>query len=101
MLMKSYSRRDFLSRVGMGTTLLTVPSLMANAHQKLGNQKKLGIALVGLGSYAEHQVAPALQQTKNCFLAGVVSGTPAKIEKWKTQYNLPDKNCYNYQNFDA
>jgi len=99
--MKSYSRRDFLSRVGMGTTLLTVPSIMGNAQQTFGSQKKLGIALVGLGYYAEHLLAPALQQTKNFSLAGVVSGTPAKIDKWKAQYNIPDKNCYTYQNFDS
>lgn len=74
---------------------------MTNAQQTFGNQKKIGIALVGLGSYAEHQLATALQQTKNCYLAGIVSGTPTKIEKWKAKYNIPDANCYNYENFDS
>ncbi len=33
-------------------------------------------------------------------LAGVVSGHPEKIAKWQKQYSLPEKNCYNYENFD-
>jgi glucose-fructose oxidoreductase len=45
-------------------------------------------------------LAPALQLTKNCFLAGIVTGTPSKAETWKKKYNIPDKNIYNYQNFD-
>lgn len=66
-----------------------------------GDQKKLGIALVGLGGYAGGQLAPALQQTKDCYLAGIVTGTPSKIDTWKSKYNILDKNIYNYQNFDS
>ena len=62
--------------------------------------KKLGIALVGLGSLSTNQIAPGLQNTKYCRLAGIVSGTPAKIEAWKAKYNIPAQNCYNYQNYD-
>jgi predicted dehydrogenase len=65
------------------------------------NKEKLGIALVGLGSYATGQLAPALQQTKHCYLAGIVTGTPSKAVSWKEQYNIPDKNIYNYENFDS
>ncbi|WP_205499733.1 Gfo/Idh/MocA family protein [Rufibacter psychrotolerans] len=65
-----------------------------------GTAKKLGIALVGLGNYSENQLAPALQETQHCYLAGIVTGTPSKIDRWKARYNLPDKNIYNYQNFD-
>ncbi|HTM90853.1 MAG TPA: Gfo/Idh/MocA family oxidoreductase, partial [Flavisolibacter sp.] len=68
------------------------------------NQKKdgkLGIALVGLGGYAGGQLAPALQQTENCYLAGIVTGTPSKIQRWKSMYSIPDANVYNYENFDS
>jgi predicted dehydrogenase len=61
---------------------------------------KLGIALVGLGTYASEQLAPALQETKHCYLAGIVSGSPDKAKKWKTKYVIPDKNCYTYEDFD-
>ncbi len=63
--------------------------------------KKLGIALVGLGGYAGGQLAPALQETKSCYLAGIVTGTPKKADEWKKKYNIPDANIYNYQNFDT
>ena len=72
----------------------------APESQGNANSKKLGIALVGLGGYAEHQLAPALKETEHCYLAGIVTGTPSKIEKWKTEYNIPDKNVYSYENFD-
>ncbi len=61
---------------------------------------RLGVALVGLGYYSTDLLAPALQMTKNCYLAGIVTGTPAKAETWKKKYNLPDKNIYSYQTFD-
>jgi Predicted dehydrogenases and related proteins len=63
-------------------------------------KEKLGVALVGLGYYSTDLLAPALQLTKHCYLAGIVTGTPAKAERWKKQYNIPDKNIYNYETFD-
>ncbi len=61
---------------------------------------KLGVALVGLGSYSEHQLAPALRQTAYCRLTGIVSGNGEKREKWRRQYTLDEKNLYSYDNFD-
>lgn len=63
-------------------------------------KRGLGVALVGLGYYSTDLLAPALQLTKNCYLAGVVTGTPAKAETWKQKYNIPGKNIYDYTNFD-
>jgi predicted dehydrogenase len=63
--------------------------------------KKLGVALVGLGNYSEKQLAPALQETQRCKLTSIVTGTREKIGKWKDKYQIPDKNVYNYQNFDS
>ncbi len=65
------------------------------------NEGKLGVALVGLGGYAGGQLAPALLQTQHCYLAGIVTGTPAKEIIWKEKYGIPEKNIYNYQNFDS
>jgi predicted dehydrogenase len=65
------------------------------------NNNKLGIALVGLGKYSEKQLAPALLETEHCRLAGIVTGTPEKAEKWRRKYNIPDNNIYNYENFDS
>ncbi|WP_207496746.1 Gfo/Idh/MocA family protein [Aridibaculum aurantiacum] len=100
---RTTSRRTFLSDTSwiVGGSLL-LPGLLT-AHQSCAQQesKKLGIALVGLGSYSANQLAPALQETKDCYLAGIVTGTPSKEEEWAKKYNIPQKNIYNYQNFDS
>lgn len=62
-------------------------------------QRPLGVALVGLGGYSSGRLAPGLQLTRHCRLAGVVSGTPAKIEDWQRRYRIPDRNCYGYGDF--
>jgi len=62
--------------------------------------RKLGLALVGLGKYSEGQLAPALQETQFCKLAGIVTGTPDKADKWKKKYDIPDANVYDYKTFD-
>jgi predicted dehydrogenase len=62
---------------------------------------RLGIALVGLGAYSTEQLAPALKETRHCYLAGVVSGSPEKAEKFRKKYDLPEANIYNYENFDS
>ncbi|KIC90492.1 Gfo/Idh/MocA family protein [Flavihumibacter sp. ZG627] len=59
----------------------------------------LRVALMGLGSYAS-RVAEAMQQCKKAKITGLISGTPSKIQEWKKKYSVPDKNCYNYENFD-
>jgi predicted dehydrogenase len=33
-------------------------------------------------------------------IAGIVTGTPAKAAQWQKKFNIPQKNIYNYQNFD-
>lgn len=58
----------------------------------------LGIALLGLGSYASGRLAPALQLTEHCRLRGIVTGTPSKIPEWKDRYGIEDKNVYSYEN---
>src|SRR4051794_9541231 len=96
--MSSVSRRTAIKSlaVGSGAILLAQNSLMCSTK----NKDRLGIALIGLGYYSTDLLAPALQLTKNCYLAGIVTGTPSKAENWKQKYNIPDKNIYNYQTFD-
>lgn len=78
-----------------------VPSSQSNEINPGAEPKKLGIALVGLGSYSKEQLAPALKETQHCYLAGIVTGSPAKINEWKQKYDIPDGNIYNYENFDS
>lgn len=96
--MKSLDRREILKTLVLGGGIsLISPSLLWAASKK---KDSLGIALIGLGYYSTDLLAPALQQTQHCHLAGIVTGTPSKAEEWKKKYNIPDKNIYNYDNFD-
>jgi glucose-fructose oxidoreductase len=97
--MSNLSRRDVIKNLALsGGSLLIAPQILRSAS--LFKKDRLGVALVGLGYYSTDLLAPALQQTKNCYLAGIVTGTPSKGETWKTKYKIPEKNIYNYQNFD-
>ncbi len=82
--------------VGIGAMLNSTSACAASPQ----DGKKLGYALVGLGSYSEFQLAPSLVDAKHAYLAGIVTGTPAKATKWAEKYNLSQKNIYNYENFD-
>jgi glucose-fructose oxidoreductase len=94
-------RRTFNSKIAgglVGATLIPNAVLASNFNQKGHN--KLGVALVGLGSYSTWQLAPALLKTKHCYLAGIVTGTRSKAKQWMGTYNIPKENVYNYEDFD-
>ncbi len=58
--------------------------------------KRLGVAILGLGSYASRLLAPGLQLTEHCYFAGMVTGTPSKIPEWQQAYSIKDSNIYTY-----
>lgn len=99
--MKALNRRTFL-KTSIFTAAGVTAATQGFANMLLPKQKeRLGVALVGLGYYSTDLLAPALQLTKNCYLAGIVTGTPSKAARWKKQYNISDANIYNYLNFDS
>ena len=99
------SRRNFLQK--LGGSLIALPLL--SKHEYLQSFKDLNdkpydgpvlrVAIMGLGSYGT-RVAEAMKDSTKTKLVGVISGTPEKITAWQTKYNIPEKNCYNYENFD-
>jgi glucose-fructose oxidoreductase len=95
------TRRDTLKTLGLATGIGMVSPFTVLASGNPIKKERLGVALVGLGYYSTDLLAPALQKTKNCYLAGIVTGTPAKAEAWKSKFNIPEKNIYNYENFDS
>jgi len=94
------NRRAFLQKSMAGTAAFALAN-DAFSSIIIPQKKRLGVALVGLGYYSTDLLAPALQLTKNCYLAGIVTGTPAKAEKWKQEFRIPEKNIYNYENFNS
>src|SRR5579863_2904361 len=88
----SISRRKFFRNSAVAALGFPfVSSLGSVVRAAEGQPRKLGFALVGLGGLSNGQLAPALQLTKYCRLAAIVTGTPSKIPVWKERYNIPDR----------
>jgi predicted dehydrogenase len=98
MMNDSISRRKFLRTTAVISTAgMMMPAAGCNFVAQ--SNSKLGVALVGLGSYSTTVLSKALTEAKRCYLAGVVSGSPAKAKDWSKQYGFPERNIYNYENF--
>ncbi|MFI5072577.1 MAG: Gfo/Idh/MocA family protein [Terriglobales bacterium] len=103
---KEITRRGFLAKAGVGL-------VAANASQAfLGRSfaqlivpnppgKKLGWAVVGLGSLAINQILPAFDKCEQSKVVAFVSGHPDKANKLALRYGVNPKNIYNYQNYDS
>jgi predicted dehydrogenase len=101
--MSKLTRRTFLRKASAGaaaTTLIAnLPSFATQQNPRFSQEKKLNIALCGLGRYAGY-LAEGLQTATHCKLAGIITCTPSKADDWQKRYNIPSSNIYNYQNFD-
>ena len=99
------SRRNFLQK--LTGSLIALPLLskheyiesLKDINDKPYDGPVLRVAIMGLGSYGT-RVADAMQSCTKAKLVGVISGTPSKIPTWQAKYGIPEKNCYNYENFD-
>jgi predicted dehydrogenase len=96
------TRRDFLQK--LTASAMAIPFLNYVKESNIENilpydGPMLRVAIMGLGGYGT-RVAESMQSCKMAKLTGVISGTPSKIKDWQQKYNIPEKNCYNYENFD-
>lgn len=94
------TRRHFIRQ--FTAPVLAIPFVPAGVSAlscNTADDKVLRVAIMGLGSYGT-RVAEAMKDCKKAKLVGVISGTPSKIKDWQAKYNIPEKNCYNYENFD-
>jgi predicted dehydrogenase len=99
------SRREFLQRLGASAIALPLSPYIRSSTQGKNDREyydgpALRVAIMGLGSYGT-RVAEAMQSCTKARLVGVISGTPAKVSAWQSKYDIPEKNCYNYENFDT
>src|SRR5690349_22620578 len=100
--MHNRSRRNFLKKIGLSTAVLSAAGrnfaspLISQASE---NSKPIRYAIVGIGAIAG-QMMPALAKAKLSKLTGFVSGHPEKARHFAQLYGVPEKNIYNYDNFD-
>ena len=90
----SISRRELL--VGAGAFALA-PRFLRFASQ----EKPVGFAILGIGSYARNQIMPSFAACRNARLVGLISGHQAKLDSFGDQYEVPKKNRYLYEQMEA
>ncbi len=98
------SRRNFLQKITATAIAFQLPDFVLASTDEADKQPYEGpvlrVAIMGLGSYG-NRVAGAMQASQKAKLVGAISGTPSKLKDWQSKYNIPEKNCYNYESFDA
>jgi predicted dehydrogenase len=103
---KEITRRGFITKVGQGLVAANLAgTLLKNAAAELQVPeppgKKLGWAIVGLGSLSINQILPAFAKCEKSKVVALVSGHPDKANKLALRYGVNSKNIYNYQNYDT
>ena len=97
------SRRGFLQQAGAGALVSHAAARAAAAQQRVPEPpgRKLGWAIVGLGSLAINQILPAFADCETSKVTALVSGSPEKARKLAIRYGVPEKNIYSYEKYDA
>ena len=70
----------------------------ARAQQQ---SRTLGYCIVGLGRISMQHFMPGTKMSKHSRVTALVSGHRDKAEKMAAEYNVPAKNIYSYENYDA
>jgi len=101
---KGITRRGFLLKAGAGVVAVNVSEALMGRGFALDvpnpTGKKMGWAIVGLGSLAMNQILPAFVKCEKSKVVALVSGHPDKANRLALQYGVSPKNVYNYQNYD-
>ncbi len=100
------TRRGFMTRVGQGLVAANAAGMLlkdASAQLVVPEPpgKKMGWAIVGLGSLSIHQILPAFAQCEKSKVVALVSGHPDKANKLALRYGVNPKSIYTYQNYDS
>ncbi len=100
------TRRGFIGKVGQGLLAANVAGTLLKdgaAQLRVPDPpgKKLGWAIVGLGSLSINQILPAFAKCERSRVTALVSGHPDKANKLALRYGVSPKNIYNYQNYDS
>jgi predicted dehydrogenase len=98
------TRRRFLTKAGQGVVATKVLLAAASASAQTVPEppgRKLGWAIVGLGSLAINQILPAFAKCEKSKVVALVSGHPEKAQKLSLRYGVGPKAIYDYQNYDT
>ncbi len=88
------SRRDFAKLSALGLAAHWTPQVSA-----LGQERKIGYCVIGLGRIASHFLNGA-KNSEHSQVTALVSGHRDKAEKIAAQYGVPKENIYSYEEFD-
>lgn len=94
--MTEVSRRDVIAGLGAAAGLAA-----CGGEKTTGTQRKLGIAVAGIGSVATRSVLPALQRSKYCRVAGLIDRKPDKMKAIGKQFDVPESAQYTFDRFDS
>jgi predicted dehydrogenase len=100
--MSRIDRRTFVHRLGGGLAAASLAPLPLEAMaSRTRPDRKVGWAIVGLGSYATRQILPQFRNSRYSQVTALVSGSPDKARALAQEYGVPQHGIYNYQNFDT
>jgi predicted dehydrogenase len=97
---KPIERRQFVQTLSAGLAAGMAAGGYFSSSVHGADSKKLGWALVGLGSLSTNQIAPGLLNSEHCKLTAIVTGTPKKEKVWADKYGVGTDHIYNYETFD-
>jgi predicted dehydrogenase len=97
------TRRGFLAKAGQGLAVANLSgAFLAKASaETVSPGKKVGWAIVGLGSLSINQILPAFAKCEKSRVVALVSGHRDKAERLALRYGVDAKGIYNYENYDA
>ncbi len=88
-------------------TAVELPDLLAPTERESGKmpaplpwEKRVGVAVVGLGRLSLEQILPAFAQSKLCKPVALVSGDTAKARNVAARYGVSAKSLYDYKTYD-
>ena len=88
-------------------TPVELPALFAPTEREqtkmpapMGRDRRVGIAIVGLGRLSLEAILPAMAQTRFCKPVALVSGDRAKAQAIAAQYDVDPKSIYDYKTID-
>ncbi len=87
------ARRDLLLAAASG-------AFLSSGIARAAPERRLGYAIVGLGTYGLGVIIPQFAHCAHSRLAAMVSGDPAKARRVAAEHGLPERSIYSYDSFD-